>query len=270
MIGKDQQADDSNTKDLNSWENLPSSSQGKTPRSVAHEVFANEVNSEEVKSAFQDFQHSDYEDLFKETTEGKNEHSMRTAGGSFLRDKRSSEREGLAGPSQSVSARLPGMQIVSERELTQLAQFRPLIFSFHEQSAIKNCFITLQKKVGYEIIQEFMTGTSHIVKQLQFTNWPDHGTPAPVDGFIKYVRYVRRSHLTGPMVVHCSAGVGRTGVFLCVDVVFCAIEKNFSFNIRNIVAQMREQRHGMVQTKEQYCFCYKIILEVLQKLATFK
>ncbi|XP_032985874.1 tyrosine-protein phosphatase non-receptor type 20 [Rhinolophus ferrumequinum] len=406
---KDQQADDSNTKDLNSWENLPSSSQGKTPRSV---VFANEVNSEEVKSAFQDFQHSDYEDLFKETTEGKNEHSMRTAGGSFLRDKRSSEREGLAGPSQSVSARLPGMQIVSERELTQLAQFRPLIFSFHEQSAIKNCFITLQKKVGYEIIQEFMnlqykslpgefnfgneprnrdknryrdilpydstrvplgenkdyinasyiritnageeyfyiatqgplpgttddfwqmilenncnvivmitreiedrivkchhywpismkkplelkncyivlenyqilqyfiirifqvvrksTGTSHIVKQLQFTNWPDHGTPAPVDGFIKYVRYVRRSHLTGPMVVHCSAGVGRTGVFLCVDVVFCAIEKNFSFNIRNIVAQMREQRHGMVQTKEQYCFCYKIILEVLQKLATFK
>ncbi|KAF6317780.1 protein tyrosine phosphatase non-receptor type 20 [Rhinolophus ferrumequinum] len=105
--GKDQQADDSNTKDLNSWENLPSSSQGKTPRSVAHEVFANEVNSEEVKSAFQDFQHSDYEDLFKETTEGKNEHSMRTAGGSFLRDKRSSEREGLAGPSQSVSARLP-------------------------------------------------------------------------------------------------------------------------------------------------------------------
>ncbi|XP_074194776.1 tyrosine-protein phosphatase non-receptor type 20 isoform X2 [Rhinolophus sinicus] len=43
-----------------------------------------------------------------------------------------------------------------------------------------------------------------------------------------------------------------------------------SFNIRNIVAQMREQRHGMVQTKEQYCFCYKIVLEVLQKLVTFK
>ncbi|KAF6317774.1 protein tyrosine phosphatase non-receptor type 20 [Rhinolophus ferrumequinum] len=142
---------------------------------------------------------------------------------------------------------------------------------------LKNCYIVLE---NYQILQYFIirifqvvrksTGTSHIVKQLQFTNWPDHGTPAPVDGFIKYVRYVRRSHLTGPMVVHCSAGVGRTGVFLCVDVVFCAIEKNFSFNIRNIVAQMREQRHGMVQTKEQYCFCYKIILEVLQKLATFK
>ncbi|KAG8519690.1 Tyrosine-protein phosphatase non-receptor type 20, partial [Galemys pyrenaicus] len=99
---------------------------------------------------------------------------------------------------------------------------------------LKNCRIVLEK---YQILQYFIirifqvvrksTGMSHSVKQLQFTNWPDHGTPDSVDGFIKYVRYVRKSHLTGPMIVHCSAGVGRTGVFLCVDVVFRAIEKNF-------------------------------------------
>ncbi|KAM5243507.1 tyrosine-protein phosphatase non-receptor type 20 [Hipposideros larvatus] len=140
---------------------------------------------------------------------------------------------------------------------------------------LKNCYVFLE---NYQILQYFIirifqvvrksTGTRHSVKQLQFTNWPDHGTPASVDGFIQYVRYVRKSHLSGPIIVHCSAGVGRTGVFLCVDAVFCAIEKNLSFNIRNIVAQMREQRHGMVQTKEQYCFCYKIVLEVLQKLLT--
>ncbi|KAG3264993.1 protein tyrosine phosphatase, non-receptor type 20 [Ictidomys tridecemlineatus] len=93
------------------------------------------------------------------------------------------------------------------------------------------------------------TGTSHSVKHLQFTNWPDHGTPTSADDFIKYVRYVRKSHLTGPIVVHCSAGVGRTGVFICVDAVFCAIEKNFSFSFENIVTQMREQRSGMIQTK---------------------
>uniref|UniRef100_A0A2K6EW77 Protein tyrosine phosphatase non-receptor type 20 n=1 Tax=Propithecus coquereli TaxID=379532 RepID=A0A2K6EW77_PROCO len=160
-------------------------------------------------------------------------------------------------------------KIVTEGELNQLAQIRPLIFNFREQSALKDCLKMLEKKVAeYDIIQEFMTGTSHFVKHLQFTKWPDHGTPASADGFIKYVRYVRKSHLTGPLVVHCSAGVGRTGVFLCVDVVFCAIEKNYSFDIMNIVTQMREQRPGMIQTKEQYHFCYEIVLKVLQKLLT--
>nr|KAF6458392.1 protein tyrosine phosphatase non-receptor type 20 [Rousettus aegyptiacus] len=392
---KDQKRDGSNSKDLISWKTLPFSGQRKTSESVTHE----------------DFQHSDYEDLFKDATESESERSMWTASGSFLRDKWSSEDDELAGPSHTVSSRLHGIQIVSEWELAQLAQVRPLIFSFREQSAIKDCFKMLQKKVEYEIIQEFMdleyknptgefnsgnepsnrdknryrdilpydstrvplgenkdyinanyiriinageeyfyiatqgplpsttddfwqmvlennaniivmitreiedriikchhywpismkeplelrncliflenyqilqyfiirifqvvkksTGSRHIVKQLQFTNWPDHGTPASVDGFIKFVRYVRKSHLTGPIIVHCSAGVGRTGVFLCVDVVFSAIEKNFSFNIKNIVAQMREQRYGMIQTKEQYCFCYKIVLEVLQKIVTF-
>lgn len=66
---------------------------------------------------------------------------------------------------------------------------------------------------------------------MQFTNWPDHGTPSPPDCFIQYVRYARSSHLTGPIVVHCSAGVGRTGVFICMDVVFCAIENNFAVSV---------------------------------------
>ncbi|XP_011805721.1 PREDICTED: tyrosine-protein phosphatase non-receptor type 20 isoform X3 [Colobus angolensis palliatus] len=337
---------------------------------------------------------------------------MWTARGPFRRDRWSSENEEPAGPSQALSPLLSDMhKIVSEGELHQLAQIRPLTFNFHEQTAIKDCLKMLEKKTGaYDIMQEFMalelknlpgefnsgnqpsnreknryrdilpydstrvplgkskdyinasyirivncgqeyfyiatqgpllstiddfwqmvlennsnviamitreiedgvikcypywpislkkplelkhfhvflenyqilqcfiirmfqvveksTGTSHSVKQLQFTKWPDHGTPASADSFIKYVRYARKSHLTGPMVVHCSAGIGRTGVFLCVDVVFCAIIKNCSFNIMDIVAQMREQRSGMVQTKEQYHFCYDIVLKVLRKLLT--
>ncbi|XP_074203830.1 tyrosine-protein phosphatase non-receptor type 20 isoform X2 [Camelus bactrianus] len=142
---------------------------------------------------------------------------------------------------------------------------------------LKSCHVFLE---SYQILQSFVvrifqvvrksTGTSHFVKHLQFTSWPDHGIPASAEGFIKYVRYVRKSHLTGPVLVHCSAGVGRTGVFLCMDVVFHAIERNFPFNIMNIVGQMREQRCGMIQTKEQYIFCYKIVHEVLHKLLTLK
>ncbi|XP_028734189.1 tyrosine-protein phosphatase non-receptor type 20 isoform X3 [Peromyscus leucopus] len=127
-----------------------------------------------------------------------------------------------------------------------------------------NC--STETKTDTEIF--FHTGMSHCVKHLQFTKWPDHGTPVSADFFIKYVRYVRKSHITGPLIVHCSAGVGRTGVLICVDVVFCAIEKNYSFNILNIVTQMRKQRQGMIQTKEQYHFCYEVVVEVLQNLLT--
>ncbi|KAM6184861.1 tyrosine-protein phosphatase non-receptor type 20 [Rhynchocyon petersi] len=131
---------------------------------------------------------------------------------------------------------------------------------------------------NYEILQDFIirmfkvvekiTGTIHFVRQLQFTNWPDHGTPTSTDDFIKFVHLVRKSHERGPIIVHCSAGIGRTGVLMCVDVVLCAIKRNFLFNIKNIVSQMREHRYGMIQTKEQYYFCYKIVLEVLQKILT--
>ncbi|XP_058527742.1 tyrosine-protein phosphatase non-receptor type 20 isoform X3 [Ochotona princeps] len=148
---------------------------------------------------------------------------------------------------------------VSLKKPLELRQFR----IFLENYQILECFIIRV----FQIVKK-STGTKHFVKQMQFIKWPDHGTPASAEYFIKFVRYVRKSHLTGPLVVHCSAGVGRTGVFLCLDVVFCAIEKNYSFSISNIVAQMREQRYGMIQTKEQYSFCYEVVLEVLQKLFT--
>ncbi|XP_005412662.1 PREDICTED: tyrosine-protein phosphatase non-receptor type 20 isoform X2 [Chinchilla lanigera] len=145
---------------------------------------------------------------------------------------------------------------VSPEEPLELRQFR---------ICLKNYQI-----LAYFIVRMFQvvkkpTETSLMVKHVQFTKWADHGIPASTDSFIKYVRYVRKSHCTGPMVVHCSAGVGRTGVFICTDVAFCAMEKSYLFDIVNIVTQMREQRYGMIQTKEQYCFTYEIILKVLKK-----
>ncbi|XP_055209020.1 tyrosine-protein phosphatase non-receptor type 20 isoform X12 [Gorilla gorilla gorilla] len=83
---------------------------------------------------------------------------MWTARGPFRRDRWSSEDEEAAGPSQTLSPLLSDTRkIVSEGELDQLAQIRPLIFNFHEQTAIKDCLKILEKKTAaYDIMQEFM------------------------------------------------------------------------------------------------------------------
>uniref|UniRef100_A0A4W6C2E7 Protein tyrosine phosphatase non-receptor type 20 n=1 Tax=Lates calcarifer TaxID=8187 RepID=A0A4W6C2E7_LATCA len=106
---------------------------------------------------------------------------------------------------------------------------------------------------------ETETGETHFVRHLKFTHWPDHGVPQCSEQLVRFIRYLRAVHHKGPVTVHCSAGIGRTGVLICTDVILSLIENDF-----DIVKEMRLQRHGMIQTKEQYLFCYKVWLEVLQ------
>ncbi|XP_016430038.1 tyrosine-protein phosphatase non-receptor type 13-like isoform X1 [Sinocyclocheilus rhinocerous] len=111
------------------------------------------------------------------------------------------------------------------------------------------------------------SGDVHFVKHLKFTTWPDHGTPHSSEQLVRFMRYMRAVHAKGPIVVHCSAGIGRAGVLICTDVILSLIEKDLSINVSGIVKEMRLQRHGMIQTKEQYLFCYKVWLEVLQSIS---
>ncbi|XP_025032239.1 tyrosine-protein phosphatase non-receptor type 20, partial [Python bivittatus] len=70
------------------------------------------------------------------------------------------------------------------------------------------------------------TEERRIVQHLQFTNWPDHSTPKSLYHLVKFVRYMRKIHQSGPVIAHCSAGIGRSGVLLCVDIVLTYIEKD--------------------------------------------
>lgn len=102
------------------------------------------------------------------------------------------------------------------------------------------------------------------VTQLQYVAWPDHGVPDSVDRFLEFVRSVNelRDGQLGPVLVHCSAGVGRTGVLILVDTAACLAEAGLPVFPLDLVRAMREQRAGMVQTAEQFAFSCRAILRI--------
>ncbi|XP_073935460.1 tyrosine-protein phosphatase non-receptor type 20 isoform X1 [Castor canadensis] len=152
--GKDDKRDDSDSEDLNFLKTLPSSSKKKTS---IKQVFEKKVKSEKVKPSLPNFSRNDYGYLFEEPSESESDETVWDDNIFFKRDGWNSEDTEAAGPSSTVSSVLPDIKkIVSEGELDQLAQIRPLTFNFNEQSATKDCLNMLKKKVQYGIIQEFM------------------------------------------------------------------------------------------------------------------
>uniref|UniRef100_H2RE86 Protein tyrosine phosphatase receptor type Q n=1 Tax=Pan troglodytes TaxID=9598 RepID=H2RE86_PANTR len=108
-------------------------------------------------------------------------------------------------------------------------------------------------------------GDCMTVRQCNFTAWPEHGVPensAPLIHFVKLVR-ASRAHDTTPMIVHCSAGVGRTGVFIALDHLTQHINDHDFVDIYGLVAELRSERMCMVQNLAQYIFLHQCILDLL-------
>ncbi|KAF4117926.1 hypothetical protein G5714_002479 [Onychostoma macrolepis] len=101
------------------------------------------------------------------------------------------------------------------------------------------------------------------ISQFHFTGWPDHGVPYHATGLLGFVRRVKTKSPTnaGPIVVHCSAGAGRTGCFIVIDIMLDMAEREGVVDIYNCVRELRSRRVNMVQTEEQYVFIHDAILE---------
>ncbi|XP_028972010.1 protein tyrosine phosphatase receptor type Ma isoform X12 [Esox lucius] len=101
------------------------------------------------------------------------------------------------------------------------------------------------------------------IRQFHFTGWPDHGVPYHATGLLGFVRRVKSKSPAnaGPMVVHCSAGAGRTGCFMVIDIMLDMAEREGVVDIYNCVRELRSRRVNMVQTEEQYVFIHDAILE---------
>jgi len=110
-------------------------------------------------------------------------------------------------------------------------------------------------------------GESRSVLHFQYTTWPDFGVPSSPDTFLEFLGAVRDSgsleNCVGPAVIHCSAGIGRSGSFILVDSCLLRAEKDGpnSVNIRQTLLHMRTFRLGLIQTEDQLKFSYLSILE---------
>ncbi|XP_036187042.1 receptor-type tyrosine-protein phosphatase delta isoform X15 [Myotis myotis] len=122
------------------------------------------------------------------------------------------------------------------------------------------------------ILREFKVtdardGQSRTVRQFQFTDWPEQGVPKSGEGFIDFIGQVHKTKeqfgQDGPISVHCSAGVGRTGVFITLSIVLERMRYEGVVDIFQTVKMLRTQRPAMVQTEDQYQFCYRASLEYL-------
>jgi len=118
-------------------------------------------------------------------------------------------------------------------------------------------------------------GTSRTIHQVHFLGWPDNSIPDKYDCFLN-VLLAADKFMNGenaPMVVHCSAGVGRTGTFICIHSILSQLREHyesettepFSFSVFDTVFNMKHMRWQLVYNVQQYEYCYRGIQYAVNK-----
>lgn len=120
------------------------------------------------------------------------------------------------------------------------------------------------------MVKNANSGEEREIVQLQFTSWPDHGIPDDTLQFLNFVQKKRdvaaelRILENEPILIHCSAGIGRTGVFCLTEYALSCVEQEIPIDMKSALQSMRMQRPQLVQNEEQYKFCHTVVLDALQ------
>ncbi|CAB4003337.1 partial, partial [Paramuricea clavata] len=140
-------------------------------------------------------------------------------------------------------------------------------------AVIGDLMVELMSEQKFEeyMLREFkLTNTkekaSHVIRQYHYNCWPDVGSPSSGAGMIDLIGQVQRwQQQSGNKIVtvHCSAGVGRTGVFCALSNLIERLKTEHVIDVFQTVKMLRQKRPAMVQTKEQYEFCYNTLQEYL-------
>ncbi|KJH45280.1 Protein-tyrosine phosphatase [Dictyocaulus viviparus] len=109
------------------------------------------------------------------------------------------------------------------------------------------------------------TGVQHTVEHFHWTDWPDRGVPKSTT--LAIFRMLRKVNRLTPCVVHCSAGIGRTGTVVGIDMIYRRLERGEKdVTLLKVVTELREMRHGAVQMDCQYVYMHRILLVVAENL----
>ncbi|XP_027515330.1 receptor-type tyrosine-protein phosphatase beta isoform X2 [Corapipo altera] len=120
----------------------------------------------------------------------------------------------------------------------------------------------------FKICSEEQLDSTKLIRHFHYTVWPDHGVPETTQSLIQFVRtvrdYINRTPDTGPTIVHCSAGVGRTGTFIALDRILQQLDSKDTVDIYAAVHDLRLHRVHMVQTECQYVYLHQCVRDVLR------